>query len=179
MNTNINLLLPKDDESLKIKKKTRIFNIIAIIFVFAIGTMSLVIFLLIQAADSPSLKEEQIDVLRKLSQFQDRQIKLLTANNRIENIYEILKTRKKLPQAANVLLERIPDNLSIGNLEIDSKAISMTAQSASLFSIGELINNLTDMVKKKEIINSLTLNSLIFNEDKNTYAVTIQADLAL
>ena len=84
-----------------------------------------------------------------------------------------------MPQAANVLLERIPDNLSIGNLEIDSKAISMTAQSASLFSIGELINNLTDMVKKKEIINSLTLNSLIFNEDKNTYAVTIQADLAL
>lgn len=179
MTTDINLLLPKDGESLARKRKAKALNIAAIMSAFAIGVMSIVIFLLIKAVNPPSIKAEQDDVLRKLSQFQDRQAKLLTVNNRIESISEILDKRRNLSEATNALLKKIPGNLSIGDLEADSKSISMTGQSVSLLPIGELINNLTDMANKKEIINSLTLTSLIFNEDKRVYQVGIKADLKL
>lgn len=177
MSTNINLLLPKDGESLKRKMKVRVFNIAAIISVFATGLMSIVVFLLIQAVSPVSVEREQEDVLRKLSQFQDRQAKLLIVNKKIEDISEILERRKDLHLVTGVLLSKVPSNLSIDSLEIDSKNVSITAQSASLFSIGELINNLTDMVRKKEILSSLTLNSLTFNEGQKNYQLTIKSEL--
>lgn len=177
MSTNINLLLPKDGESLKRKMKVRAFNIAAIISVFATGLMSIVVFLLIQAVSPVSVEREQEDVLRKLSQFQDRQAKLLIVNKKIEDISEILENRKDLRLVTGVLLSKVPSNLSIDSLEIDSKNVSITAQSASLFSIGELINNLTDMVRKKEILSSLTLNSLTFNEARKNYQLTIKSEL--
>lgn len=177
MSANINLLLPKDDESLKRKRKARVLNVSAIMFVFATVLMSIVVFLLIQAVSPVSIKEEQEDILRKLSQFQGRQAKLLAVNNKIESISEILEKRKDLHLVTSAILSKIPNNLSIDSLEIDGKTVSMTVQSASLFSIGELINNLTDMVRKKEILSSLTLSSLAFNESKKNYQATVKAEL--
>ncbi len=177
MSANINLLLPKDDESLKRKRKARVLNISAILFVFATVLMSIVVFLLIQAVSPVSIKEEQEDILRKLSQFQDKQTKLLAVNNKIESISEILEKRKDLHLVTSAILSKIPNNLSIDSLEIDGKTVSMTVQSASLFSIGELINNLTDMVRKKEILSSLTLSSLAFNENGKNYQAAVRAEL--
>jgi len=177
MITDINLLLRTDEESLKRKKRIRILNFVAAGLLIIVGLISLVVFLLIQGANPPSLKKEQNDVLKKISQFQDRQSKLFILNNRIDNIDKILKTRKDISKTMNELLAKIPDNFSINSFEINDQSIILTGESNSLYSIAQLINNLTDMVYKKEILKSLTLSSLALDSSSNTYQVSLKSDL--
>jgi len=177
MSTDINLLLRTNEESLKRKKRIKILNFAAIASLICIGLVSLIIFILIQTANPTAIKKEQEDVLGKISQFQDRQSKLFILNNRIENINKILKTRKDLSKTMNELLAKMPSNLSINNFEINNASIIIAGQSKSLYTIAEFINNLTDMVYRKEIIKSLTLNSLVLDAGSKTYQVSVKSDL--
>lgn len=177
MNANINLILRTDEQSSKRKKRIKILNFIAFASLIGIGLVSLSIFILIQAINLSSVKKAQEDVLQKMSQFQNRQAKLFVLNNRVENIGKILETRKDLSKTMNGLLAKIPGQLSVDNFEVDDKSVIISGQSRSLSVIGEFINNLTDMVRKKEIIKSLTLSSLILDENRNTYQVSVKSEL--
>lgn len=177
MNANINLLLRTDEESLRRKKRIKIFNFAAGISLISVGLISLFIFMSIKAADSSSIRNEQEIVLKKISQFQDRQVKLFILNDRAENIDKILRIRKDISVTMNSLLTKVPGSLSIDNFQADEKSVVITGQSRSLSAIGEFINNLTEMVRRKEIIKSLTLNSLILDEGKNAYRVSISSEL--
>lgn len=177
MNTNINLLLHADENELRRKRRVKTLNFIAIMVLAGVGAISLIIFLLIQITNPSAILKEQNDIREKISKSQNKQAKLGILNNRIGNIEKILKKRIDLGRVTNSLLAKTPGRLFIEDLEVDDKAVVMTAKSTSLLAIGELINNLTDMVRKKEIISSLTLSSLVFDESKNSYQVSIKADL--
>jgi len=177
MNTNINLLIHKDEESLKQKKRIRSFYFVAIVSMIVVGLISLSIFLLIQIVNSTSVKKDQEDTMRKISQFQNLQAKLFIINNRVEDIDKIMKTRKDLSKITSGLLAKIPSELSVGDFEVSDQTFILTGQSSSLVAIGELINNLTDMVRNKEIIKSLTLSSLTLEGIGEGYTVSIKSDL--
>jgi hypothetical protein len=177
MSVNINLLLRTDEESLKRKKRVKVFNFVAIASLIGVGLISLGIFISIQVIDPGSIRKEQADVLKKISALQGRQAKLFALNNRVENIDKIMTTRRDFSRIMSSLLTKIPGNLSVGNFVIDDKAVVIVGQSKSLAVIGEFINNLTDMVRKKEIIKSLTLNSLSLDEGKSAYFVSITSGL--
>lgn len=177
MNTNINLLLHTDEESLKRQKRVKILNLIAVMFLIGVGAISLLTFLLTQTINSSAILKEQNDVIEKISQFRDRQAKLFVLHNRIDNVEKVLEKRIDLSNVISGLLVKTPDRLFIEDLEVNDKTVSLTAKSTSLAAIGELINNLTDMVRKKEIITSLILNTLVFDEGKNSYQVSIKSEL--
>lgn len=176
MSTNINLLLHADEKSLKQKKRIKILNLAAVVSLVSVGLISLSIFILTQAINSSSVRKDQEDISRLMSQFQDRQAKLFVLNNRIENISKILKIKKDLSKITGSLLVKIPSSMSIDNFEVNDKSIIITGQSKSLSVIGEFINNFTDMVRKKEIIKSLTLNSLALDLSKNAYQISIKSE---
>ena len=176
MNTNINLLLHADEQELRRRKRVKSLNFIAIMFLVGVGGISFLLFFLIQIINPLSIKREQSDIREKISKSQNKQAKLFVLNNRINNIEKILQKRIDLGRVTNFLLAKTPGKLFIEDLEVDDKTVRLTAQSTSLLAIGELINNLTDMVRKKEIISSLTLSTLVFDEGKNSYQVSIKAD---
>ena len=175
MNTNINLLLQVNEESLKRQKKVKRFYFIAIMFLAVVGGISVLLFLLIQLINPSSIKKDQNAIIEQISKSQNKQAKFFILNNRINNIEKILQRRLELGKVTDSLLAKTPDRLFIEDLEIDDKQVIMTAKSTSLLAIGELINNLTDMVHKKEIIKSLTLTTLVFDESKNSYQVSIKS----
>lgn len=177
MSTDINLLLRKDDESVRRLRKVKILNFAAVMSLMGIGIISLVIFLLIKTVNTPSIQKEQDEILQKISQLQDKKAKIFIVNDRINNITEILEKRRDLSKVANAFLAKTPNKLLIENLEIDDRVISLTAKSTSLSAIGEFINSVTDMVRKKEMISSLTLNSLVFDEINNSYSMSIKSEL--
>ncbi|MDO8583021.1 MAG: hypothetical protein Q7R51_00640 [bacterium] len=176
MSADINLLR-KDEESIKRQHRVKVFNFVAIASLIGVGILSLILFLLIQTINSPSVKKEQDDIFKKISQFQDKQAKLLVINNRIDNIEAILAGRKDLSKASSVLLTKIPARLLVESMEINDKSIVISASSPSLFVVGQFISNLTDMVRNKEIISSLVLNSLAFDSTRNTYHLSVRSDL--
>jgi hypothetical protein len=177
MSTNINLLLHTDEESLKQNKIKKLFYFIAVGSLIIVCLIAVAIFVLIKAVNPESIKKQQEDVLKQISQFQNRQIKLLILSNRIETVEKILKTRRDFPKITSGLLARIPSDLSVDNLEVDSKAVVVSGQSKSLSAMGEFIDNLTDMAHRKEIIKSLTLSSLAFDGDKSTYQISVKSGL--
>ncbi len=175
MNTNINLLLHADEETLRKRKRIKTLNFIAIAFLVGVGAISLFIFLMIQAVNPSSIKKEQNAIIEKISRFQDKQIKLFVLNSRIGSVEKVLEKRIDLSKVLSGLLARMPSRLFIEDMEINDKAVVATVSSTSLLTIGELINNLADMVRKKEIISSLVLNTLVFDESKNSYQVALTA----
>lgn len=177
MNTNINLLIHSNEESKRGQKRVKRLNFIAVMILIGVGCLSLIIFLLVQITNTSAILREQNDVIEKISQFQDVEAKLFVLNNRIDNVEKVLGKRIDLSKVISGLLAKTPGRLSIEDLEIDDKTVSLTGQSTSLLAIGELINNLTDMVHKKEIISSLVLNTLVFDESKNSYQVSIKSEL--
>jgi Tfp pilus assembly protein PilN len=177
MSTNINLLLHTDGESLKQNKIKRLFYFIAVGSLMVVCLIAVTVFVLIKAVNPESIKKQQEEVLAQISQFQNRQVKLLILSNRIETVEKILKTRRDLPKITSGLLAKIPTDLSIDNLEVDSKTVVVSGQSKSLSAIGEFIDNLTDMAHRKEIIKSLTLSSLAFDGDKSTYQISVKSGL--
>jgi hypothetical protein len=177
MSTNINLLLRTDKESLAQKKRIKLLKFSAIWSLVAIGLISLGLFILVQAVNVGSIEKERKDVLAKMSEYQNRQYKLFALNDRIENIDSLLKTKNDLSKIAKSLLMKIPGDLFIGGFEVNSGSVVIAGQSKSLSVIGEFINNLTDMVNKKEIIKSLTLRSLALDSGQNVYQVSIESDL--
>lgn len=177
MSTNINLLLHTDEQSLRHAKIVKSLNFAAVTSLIGVGLVSLSVFILIQITNLGSIIKEQENVLKGISQLQTRQAKLFVFNNRVENIDRLLKTRKDLSNMTNILLAKIPIQLSVRSFELDDKSVAITAESRSLSAIGELVSNFTDMVRNKEVIKSLTLNSLILDEGTNAYQISIQSTL--
>jgi hypothetical protein len=176
MNTSINLLLRTDEESLKRKRRIKLFKFVAIASLIMVGLISLSIFILIQIVNPESLRKERENLLSKMSQFQTKQYNLFILNDRIGNINQIMGNRRNLPSTMNNLLAKIPSQFSIDDFEIDNKTLIISGQSKSLFTIGELINNLTDMVKRKEIIKSLTMSSLTLDQGVG-FRISLKSEL--
>ncbi len=177
MNTNINLILPQDKEFFEQQKKIRTVNIIAIGFPIIVGFVSLIIFLITQSINPVSIKKQQEEVINEIAKFQDKKIKLFIINNRLDNIEGLLKNRRDLAENISTLLSKIPSTVTIRNLKIDNKEIILTVSSTTLGAIDELINNLIGMAEKKEIIRSVSLDTLTFGEDGNNYLVSLKSDI--
>ncbi|MBI2028731.1 MAG: hypothetical protein HYT07_03940 [Candidatus Levybacteria bacterium] len=177
MNTNINLVLPQDKDFLEQQKKIRIANIIAISSPIMIGIVSLIVFLFTQSINPTGIKRQQEDTMSQISELQDRSIKLSIINNRLDNISGLLKNRGDLSESINSLLSIMPIEIAIQNLEIDNKRLTLTVSSTSLRAIDELINNLIAMAEKREVISSISLGTLTFDDSGNSYSVSLTSDL--
>lgn len=177
MNTNINLILPKDKEFLEQQNRLRMVRITAIVFPTLVGIISLIIFLITQAINPVFIKKQQEETINKIAKLQDRKIKIFIINDRLENIGQILEKRRNFSDNINTLLSKIPSEIFLENLEMDNEALLFTVSSTSLRAIDEFINNLIDMGQRKEVIHSLSLDTLAFDEDKSNYLVSFKSKL--
>lgn len=176
MNTNINLVPPKSREYLEKQRREKIVNIFATTFPIIVGVISLIIFLVTQAVNPISIKKQQDETINKIAKLQDRKIKLFIVNDRLDNISLLLEGRRNFADNINAFLSRMPADVSLDNLEVDNKQIILTASSISLRSIDEFINNLIKLAEKKEVVQTLFLYELTFEEGKNKYLVSLKSE---
>jgi hypothetical protein len=177
MNENINLLLHADKGVAERNKTIKIINIIAAASLISVCMISAIIFIMIKVVNPEAIVKQQADVIMKISKLQDKEAKYYIASSRIGQIEKIIKIRKDIPKIAGQLLAKVPEGLSINIFEINKDSIVISGQSKSLLTIGEFIDNLTDMVHRKEIIKSLTLSSLDRDEGKDFYGVSVKSEL--
>lgn len=174
---NINLILPKDKEFLENQHRVKVFRIAAVAFPTAVGLISLIIFLITQAINPVSIKKQQDETINKIAKHQDRKIKLFIVADRLNNIGQLLEKRRNFSGDISSVLSKTPNEVFLENLEIDNQELLLTASSASLRAIDEFINNLIGMARKKEVIHSLMLDTLTFDEIENNYLVSLKSKL--
>ncbi len=177
MSSDINLLSNINPDLLKRKKGLRIVRMVSALSLAFVAIASIIIFILNSTAPLFSIKKEQDLTLQKISLLKDRQAKIAIINNRILGITEIIKKRSSYYKVINTILERIPNEISIQSLRVDKKTLALTLTSNSLQPIQDFINNLISMAKKKELINTITLDSLTLSEKNSSYFVSIKANL--
>lgn len=177
MNSNINLILPKDKEFVERQKKGKVLNATAVVFPILIGIVSLAVFLITQAINPTAIRRQQDETINEIAKLQDKKIKFFIVKDRLENIDGILKKRINFAENINNILSKTVSGVSLVNLDIDSKKVILTLSSLSLKSLDEFINSLIVMAERKEIIRSLKLDSLTFNEKENEYLVSLSSDL--
>ena len=179
MSNEINLLIKKDKNLLKEQSKLKVFRLVAIGSLLTILLISLSIFLLNQKLSNSSLKVEKDreSVLVEMKPFLEIESKIIIVNNRTDNITKVLKKRMDVYKILNTILGKIADGILIETLEFKEKKISMNITSASLIPIDVFFNDLIEMAKRKEIVKSLTLESLDASFLTGSYKISINMNI--
>lgn len=172
MSNNINLLVKKDSKALKDQEKLKVFRLIAGGFLVVLLLISLVIFLLNKNLSSTTLDAERESVLSDFLPFREKEAKLIIINNRIDKISKVLSKRIDIPKFINTILGQAPNDVLLEGLEFKEGKISISILSGSLVLVDEVINNLVNMAKRKEIVKDLSLESLEATDEEG-YRVTL------
>lgn len=177
MINDINLLVGKDANYLRQKKLLSLARLIAFVSLGIVALFSVIVFFLNSQFSPTLVKREEDAVLQSLSTLGKKQAKLFIVNNRIQNITTVLNSRVDYYKILSLILGKVPTEVSIDRIEVDKKKISLMISSSSLIPINTLINNFVDMVRKKEIITSLVLNSLTLSAKTGRYSISLSASL--
>ena len=179
MSNDINLRVKRDKNLLKEQSKLKVFRLIAIGALLTILLMSLSIFLLNQKLSNSSadIEKDRESVLVEMKPFRGKEAKIIIVNNRIDNITKVLNKRMDVYKILNTVLGKIPDGILIETLEFSEKKISMNITSVSLIPIDVFFNDLIEMAKRKEIVKSLTLESLDASSLTGSYKISIDMNI--
>src|ERR1035437_451551 len=173
MNNDINLISNKDTAFLKAKNRLKQTRTIAIISLVIIALVSIVVFIINSQTSLTGIKNDENSTLQNISYLNKKAAKLAIINNRLKDISDILGKRKNYTNAINTLLQLMPPGLSTSTLELDKKDVALVVNSNSLLLIDKFLNSIIDLSAKKQVIGSVTIESLIVNPKTGNYSLSV------
>jgi len=171
MNNTINLLPNKKggqgtDE--KLAKRLRIFATLALSIVIL---LSVGLYLAIQFNIGLPAKSTTTSTLLQ----NPKAVKLLLVKDRLKNISMVLSQRNQYNTVLGAIVDNAPADVSFDSVNIDQNTLDITTSSASLESLGTLLDQLTELVDKKQLLKSYSLTSIGVTEGQSTYSMTLKA----
>ena len=177
MSSEINLLSNRNEGLLKREKQIKGFRFAAGISLFLVILCSLVSFLLSRSLSYDLAKKNQDSILQEISLLRNKQTKLIFVRDRLEGIAGIIQQRVHYSRTINLVLGKIPEEVSVESMLVSKKNLNITISSTSLTSIDAVTRNLTDLVSRKEVIKKLVLESLTLSPKDGRYLVSLAGDL--
>jgi len=176
MKTDINLASGILVESASKSKSLKILRIAAIFSIIFISAASVLLFLLINQISPSNIKKQEDKILFSIKFLHERQAKFAILNDKIADISKILNSRTNYESEMNSFLDKIPNDVSINSLEIDKTKVTITVSSNSLPSIDKMLNSYFEMVNRKRIIKSITIQSITSDPRSGNYNLSIKAN---
>ncbi len=176
MKTDINLASGVLVESASKNKTLKILRISAISGVIFLAATSILLFLLINQISPDKVKKQEDQILFSIKLLHERQAKIAIVNSKISDISKILDSRTNYEFEMNSFLEKIPNDVSVNSLEIDKAKVTITVSSNSLSSIDKMLNSFLEMIARKQIIKSITIQSISSDPISSTYNLSIKAN---
>jgi len=177
MNNDINLISNKDVASLKAKKRLKLTRTIAIASLVIATLLSIIVFIINTQTSLSSIKKDENSTLQSISYLNKKTAKLAIINNRLKDISDILEKRKNYTSAINTLLQLMPPGLSTTTLELSKKDVLLVVHSNSLLLIDKFLNSIIDLSSKKQVISSVTIESLTTNQKTGSYSLSVKTSL--
>lgn len=176
MSRDINLVIKEGTEQLKHKKKLKTFRIVTAAFLLMVLLISLSIYLLSLRLGSPSTEKDKPALFNQLLSLREKEAKLKVVNDRLHNIPIVQNNNRGVYKIVNTLLGEVPGGMLVDSLEFTGELLVVKVSSDSLILLDALMNNLIDLAERREIINTLILNSLDV-ADTGQFSVSINIGL--
>ena len=177
MTKNINLLPKKKVVTDSHERILLLCKRVAVGFLVATGGISVIFFLLTINPSFSSVKQQENTVLTRLSFAQGKVAKYLFIKNRITTIEQILKKRFPMDTVLSTVQQNIPDDVQIDAVNITNKTTSLKLSSSSLLSLNTVLTSTAKLLANKELFKKITVQSIVSDPLKQTYTLTIQAEL--
>ncbi|MCL6096445.1 MAG: hypothetical protein M1444_02050 [Patescibacteria group bacterium] len=177
MSNDINLVSNKDEAFLKEKRRLKQVRTIAVVSLVVTALASVLIFIINSQTSLSSIKKDENSTLSNISYLNKKAAKLAIVNERLKNISDILQKRKNYTNAINTLLQLMPPDVYTATLELDKNDVFLVANSNSLLSIDKFLNGIIDLSFKKQILGSVTIESLSVNAKTGNYSISIKSKL--
>lgn len=177
MNSNINLISTTSDDLELKRKRLLIARILAAVSLSAVALVSVVIFILTSQIPIATIKNNEASTLNDISYLRSKSAKLYLADDRINNISNIIATRKTYSDTVDQISKLIPSDLSIDAFSIENNKVIMTISGDSLLSISQFLDSYVDFGNKGKVIKSVSVNSLVLNVKSGHYSLSVTASL--
>jgi competence protein ComGC len=142
MNNNINLISNQNVELEKELRRLKKFRLISMICLIVVSLVSVLIFVLNLTLPLESVKKEQSATAANISLLHKKLVTYTLITDRVRNISNILSQRgNDIPQV-NEILGKVPTDLSVDGLEIQTGQINISVSGTSLVPINKFIDDM-------------------------------------
>lgn len=172
MSIDINLVNKSTSEGSKDLRLKKI-KTISFVTLFFVAFLSLIIFLINFRFSVNYVKNQQTNLIKELSIYDETVARMLLLNNRLADVSTLLSQRKKYDEVARKILENPPESIVVEGFEIGAGGILIDVSSDSLLDLNSFLNHALDLSKKK-VINAVILDSL--STEKSSYLMKFKAD---
>lgn len=175
--SGINLLGTKKENAVKNLPKVRLLRRIAVILLVSISAISVILFLLILFSPLPALQKEEKHAITVLSASHTDIAKLILVKDRLESSKSIISHRSTYEQNLLKIMDTMPDGVTIIEMGMKEKKISLRVSSNSLALLDTFITGLVHATMEKKEFSDVTMIDLESSDQRNTYLMTIQVGI--
>jgi Tfp pilus assembly protein PilN len=175
MNSRINLLPSKKQApSTAATRRAGRVRLFAMLLLFGVSAASIVLFLLIALSPLPTLQQQERNAIATLSQYRTDIAKLLLVTDRLRASDKLLAKRKDFASALQAVQSRMPDGVTITEINMTRDTVSVTVTSTSLSLIDTFLNSLVNAQVAKKDFKDVSMSKLMVDEAKDAFTVTVQ-----
>lgn len=174
MNTEINLAIKRKKTGTLISiakvKKLRLFGLI---FLFAVGGLSAVLFLIIAASPLPSLRQQEQEAARTLNNYQVQFGKYLLIKDQLASIQTLLDSRPGLSPSIDIFLSLIPPEITVSSIAFTETTLSFGVTTHSLSALESFFTVVKEKAEKKDVPSSVATGPIVYDSISGEYGFTI------
>lgn len=175
MNENINLIR-RTKESKEKREISKYLNLSAIICLSAVLFFAVLFFIIKTAIVSPSLINEEKNLLAQISSLNKRTAKIIFIKNRLINILDIEKNRADLTKYMDTIFNS-SQNISVDSLSFGKKELTVTISSFSLLDINSFIDKIQEIFNSGNEFKKVDVNNLSVDGKTGKYVLTVDIEL--
>ncbi|OGH02544.1 MAG: hypothetical protein A2798_02805 [Candidatus Levybacteria bacterium RIFCSPHIGHO2_01_FULL_37_17] len=177
MNSSINLVSTRSDALEREQRLLLILRVIAVVLLVAIAFFSIAAFIITTQIPISKIKSEQAQTLSQISASPKKLSSYFLIKDRLNNINSLLASRMDYTASIDSVFSKIPENVTVDSMSIESRLIQIEMSSASLRSIDEVIHSLVSLGSDGKVIKSVKLESLTLNAQAGRYSVSFSAEV--
>ena len=177
MNIEINLLSRKRGSAFRNEKILAQLRVTAILSLIVVVVCSVGMFFVNQANSPAALSVQQQTLTTNLSASKDKIASQLQLVDRLTHIQTILTKRASLENNIQLFRKQLPSSVTVTTFALDDKTVSILLYAKDLNTIHTVITNMTNLVKSKKILKTLTVENVVADEKTSRYIISMDGTL--
>ncbi len=166
---SIDIVNKKTSENAKDLKLKKIKSISFAILIF-VAVFSVLLFLINLRFSVNYVKSQQNKIIEALSAYDETTSKIFVLHQRVEDLSNIVSTRKKHHEKTELIFNTFPSGITIDEYKINDGGVSLGVSSASLLELDTFLNYLLDLTSSKKLT---TLNLTELSSVNDGYSMKL------